>query len=152
MPPVFGAKAPPIPTIKMFDEMEQQEQPGDFVGRRERLLRLLAALAFLIFFQAYMVPPLIPRLAELFQVSVGRIGLAVPAYLIPYGFAVLLYVIRWFRFRQSGFQSLFAVGLIDSIVGIWRCGGAGDVICSSALPERTPQLKRSVLLVLRREP
>ena len=67
------------------------EQTTAFAARRERLLHLCAALAFLIFFQAYMVAPLIPRLAELFNVPVETIGLAVPAYLIPYGFAVLLY-------------------------------------------------------------
>ena len=45
---------------------------------RERLLRLLAAATFLIFFQAYMVAPLIPRLAAVFQVSAQTIGLTVP--------------------------------------------------------------------------
>jgi predicted MFS family arabinose efflux permease len=67
------------------------EREIEFAADRERLLHLFAALTFLIFFQAYMVAPLIPRLADLFNVSVQNIGLAVPAYLIPYGFAVLLY-------------------------------------------------------------
>src|SRR5690625_60970 len=58
--------------------------------RRERLLRVLSAATFLIFLQAYMVAPLIPRLAEAFRVSVRTIGLIVPAYLIPYGLATLL--------------------------------------------------------------
>lgn len=58
---------------------------------RERLLRLLAAATFLIFFQAYMVAPLIPRLAVVFQVSAQTIGLTVPAYMIPYGVSILLY-------------------------------------------------------------
>ena len=58
---------------------------------RERLLRILAGATFLIFFQAYMVAPLIPRLAAIFLVSEERIGLIVPAYMIPYGIATLLY-------------------------------------------------------------
>ncbi len=57
----------------------------------ERLLRLLAASTFIIFFQAYMVAPLIPRLAREFSASPERVGLAVPAYLIPYGIATLVY-------------------------------------------------------------
>lgn len=38
-----------------------------------------------------MVAPLIPRLARVFAVSPERIGLIVPAYLVAYGAAVLLY-------------------------------------------------------------
>lgn len=60
-------------------------------SKRERLLRVLAAITFLIFFQAYMVAPMIPRLSTAFGVSAQRIGLAVPAYLIPYGLATLFY-------------------------------------------------------------
>lgn len=60
-------------------------------ARRERLLWLLAATTFLIFFQAYMIAPLIPRLAAVFKVSVQTMGLAVPAYLIAYGTATLIY-------------------------------------------------------------
>ena len=58
---------------------------------REILLRLLAGVSFLIFAQAFMVAPLIPRLASLFAVPARSIALSVPAYLIPYGAATLLY-------------------------------------------------------------
>ena len=58
---------------------------------REPLLRILAGATFLIFFQAYMVAPLIPRLAAAFSVSQERIGLIVPAYMVPYGIATLFY-------------------------------------------------------------
>jgi predicted MFS family arabinose efflux permease len=58
--------------------------------QREALLRVLAAATFLIFFQAFMVAPLLPRLADLFHVSVETMGLVVPAYLIPYGMATLI--------------------------------------------------------------
>lgn len=59
--------------------------------RRNRLLWVLAAVTFLIFFQAFMVAPIIPKLARVFDVSVGTIGLMVPAYLIPYGVTTLIY-------------------------------------------------------------
>ncbi len=58
---------------------------------RELLLRLFAGVTFLIFAQAFMVAPLIPRLAALFAVPVQVIALSVPAYLIPYGAATLVY-------------------------------------------------------------
>ena len=60
-------------------------------GDRERFLRVLAVATFLIFFQAFMVAPLLPRLAALFHVSVETMGVIVPAYLIPYGLATLVY-------------------------------------------------------------
>ena len=60
-------------------------------NRREQLVRLLAAITFLIFFQAYIIAPMIPRLASLFGVSVQMIGFAVHAYLIPYGVSILFY-------------------------------------------------------------
>jgi MFS family permease len=53
--------------------------------QREKLLRLLAALSFLIFFQAYMVAPIIPALAASFHAPIHTVALVVPAYLIPYG-------------------------------------------------------------------
>jgi predicted MFS family arabinose efflux permease len=56
---------------------------------RDRLLRVMAAISFLIFFQGYMVAPMIPGLATTFGLSTQRIGLVVPAYLIPYGITTL---------------------------------------------------------------
>ena len=64
------------------------EYPED---RRERLLWVLSVATFLIFFQAYMVAPLIPHLSAVFGVSDQAVGLAVPAYLIPYGVSTLFY-------------------------------------------------------------
>lgn len=62
-----------------------------FEARRERLVRALSFATFLIFFQAYMVAPLIPRLSGAFGVSAQSIGLLVPAYMIPYGVSTLFY-------------------------------------------------------------
>jgi predicted MFS family arabinose efflux permease len=58
---------------------------------RERLLRALALATFIIFFQAYMVAPIIPVLSTSFGTSVQAIGVIVPAYLIPYGVATLVF-------------------------------------------------------------
>lgn len=68
---------------------------------RERLLRALVAVTFLVFFQAYMVAPLIPRLAEVFAASPTTVGLAVPAYLLPYGVATLVWGILSDRIGRS---------------------------------------------------
>jgi predicted MFS family arabinose efflux permease len=58
---------------------------------RELVLRLLAAAAFLIFFQSYLVAPLIPALSREFHIAAQVIGLLVPAFLLPYGFSTLVY-------------------------------------------------------------
>lgn len=77
--------------------------------QRERLLRVLSAATFIIFFQAFMVAPIIPRLSEVFGVSPQQIGLIVPAYLIPYGAATLVY------------------GLLADRIGVWRIMAASLV-------------------------
>lgn len=69
---------------------------------RERLLRVLSAATFVIFFQAFMVAPIIPTLASAFGVSPQDAGLIVPAYLVPYGVATLAY------------------GLLADRYGLWR--------------------------------
>lgn len=58
---------------------------------REYLLYILSATTFLIFFQLYMVAPLLPTLSIFFNVSQQKVGLIVPAYLIPYGISTLFY-------------------------------------------------------------
>ena len=55
------------------------------------MLPIVCTAAFLVFVQAFMVAPLIPRLAEVFHAEVGWIGLAVPAYLLPHGVATLVW-------------------------------------------------------------
>jgi predicted MFS family arabinose efflux permease len=65
--------------------------PGVETRRHERLLWVLSAATFLIFFQAYMIAPLIPKLADMFHVSPQAIGIAIPVYMIPYGAATLFY-------------------------------------------------------------
>ncbi len=80
------SKTPPIPTA---GDGDGQQRLSD--TQSERLLRLLAAATFLVFFQAFMIAPLIPRLAHLFSASTGAVGLAIPAYLLPYGAMTLVW-------------------------------------------------------------
>jgi len=91
-------------------------------SRRERLVRLLAAGTFLIFFQAYMVAPLIPRLSAAFGVSARTIGLIVPAYLIPYGVATLVYGVLSDRLgrRRIMLASLAAFVLLTGLTAVAR--------------------------------
>ena len=67
--------------------------PADALGRdrQEHLLWVLSAATFLIFFQAYMVAPLIPKLSAMFAAPAQSMGLIVPAYLMPYGVSTLIY-------------------------------------------------------------
>lgn len=55
------------------------------------LMYILAAAAFLVLFQAYLVAPLIPALSVSFHVPVAQMGLLVPAYTIPYGLSSFVY-------------------------------------------------------------
>ena len=59
--------------------------------RREHLMWVLTTGTFLIFFQAYMVAPLIPKLSDAFGATSQTISLIVPAYMIPYGISTLFY-------------------------------------------------------------
>lgn len=89
---------------------------GDTERQREKLLRLLASATFLIFFQAYMVAPLIPRLSAAFHVSAETVGFMVPAYLLPYGAATLLYGLLSDRIGRRGIMlaSLLAFVLLTA--------------------------------------
>ncbi|WP_293312902.1 MFS transporter [Pedobacter sp. UBA5917] len=55
------------------------------------LISILAAEAFLVLFQAYLVAPLIPALSESLNAPVSALGLLIPAYTIPYGLSTLIY-------------------------------------------------------------
>jgi predicted MFS family arabinose efflux permease len=74
--PPYGAAASGSPTAPL---------------QHRRLLWVLSTATFLIFFQAFMIAPLIPRLAEELGASTRLTGLIVPAYMIPYGIATLVY-------------------------------------------------------------
>ncbi len=56
---------------------------------RENLLVFLALATFVVSFQAYAVAPMFLDLAAHFNAQVRDVGLAVPAYLMPYRIATL---------------------------------------------------------------
>jgi len=115
---------------------------------RERLLRVLSAATFLIFFQAYMVAPLIPHLSAVFEVSSQTIGLIVPAYMIPYGVSTLFYGLLSDRLgrRRIMLASLLAFVILTALTAtaqstsqliLWRLltglGASGVVPLALAL-------------------
>ncbi len=109
---------------------------------RERLLRMLSAATFIIFFQAYMVAPIIPSLSSAFGTSVQTAGLVVPAYLIPYGIATLIFGLLADRLgvQRVMFASLAAFAVLTALtasattiaqITLWRVVtglGAGGVV------------------------
>jgi predicted MFS family arabinose efflux permease len=68
--------------------------------QHKRLFALLAIAAGLIFLQGYMIAPLIPRLAEVFNVPVQEIGSIVPAYMLSYALMALFYGLLSDRFGR----------------------------------------------------
>ncbi|MBW4504051.1 MAG: MFS transporter [Scytonema hyalinum WJT4-NPBG1] len=68
--------------------------------QHERLFVLLSIAAGLIFLQGYMIAPLIPRLAEVFNVPVQEIGFIVPAYMLSYALMALFYGVLSDRFGR----------------------------------------------------
>jgi predicted MFS family arabinose efflux permease len=74
--------------ISSSDEVIEKEEKQQ---RKEKLLWILCFAAAIIFFQGYMIAPLIPRLSEVFDVPEQKIGLVVPAYMIAYGISTLFY-------------------------------------------------------------
>lgn len=55
------------------------------------LVVILSLGTFIIFFQGFMVAPILPGLAKIFQVSVRQASFVEPAYLLGYGVATLIY-------------------------------------------------------------
>jgi predicted MFS family arabinose efflux permease len=84
---------------------------------REHFLWVLSLATFLIFFQAYMVAPLVPRLSFVFGVPAASIALMVPAYMIPYGVSTLFYGLISDRLgrRPIMFASLLAFVILTAL-------------------------------------
>src|ERR1700761_5569857 len=55
------------------------------------LVVILSLGTFIVFFQGFMVAPILPGLAMLFHVSVRQVSFIEPAYLLGYGFVTLVY-------------------------------------------------------------
>ncbi|MBN8787092.1 MAG: MFS transporter [Terrimonas sp.] len=77
------------------------------------LLYLLSLATFIIFFQLYMVAPLIPELSASFEVSEQNMGLIIPVFLIPYACCTLFYGILADKFgnKVSILTSFFLFGV-----------------------------------------
>ncbi|MBX9625542.1 MAG: MFS transporter [Gemmataceae bacterium] len=120
-------------------------QAGDDGAPRERLLRVLSGATFLVFFQAFMVAPLLPRFARAFGVTPQEVGLTVPAYMVPYGVATLFYGLLSDR-RRIMLASLLAFGVLTALTAtaqsaaqliLWRLlTGLGLVALALLLPYR----------------
>jgi predicted MFS family arabinose efflux permease len=106
-------------------------------------LAVLTASAFLIFAQAFMVAPILPRLAQLFRADVGVVGLSVPAYLVPYGVVTLLWGPLADRFGRrpvilvalASFTAMTAATLTSPSVSwfiAWRVGAGA--VASGVVP------------------
>ena len=67
--------------------MEISEQNN----KNTKMLWLLSTASFLVLFQIYLIAPLISSLGKDLNASPSLIGLAVPAYTIPYGISTLFY-------------------------------------------------------------
>jgi predicted MFS family arabinose efflux permease len=135
--------------MKLTDHSVSAAGVTDVMRReREQLLYVLSVATFLIFFQAYMVAPLIPRLSEVFTVSNQTLGLVVPAYLVPYGIATLFYGLLSDRLgrRPVLFASLLAFIFLTALTAtaqsatqmiVWRLltgvGASGVVPLALAL-------------------
>jgi predicted MFS family arabinose efflux permease len=117
-------------------------------NQRECLLRVLSAATFLIFFQIFMVAPLIPRLSRVFKVSEQTIGLIVPAFMIPYSVSTLFYGLLSDRIgrRRIMITSLLAFSVLTALTAtaqsasqmiLWRLltglGASGVVPLALAL-------------------
>lgn len=85
--------------------------------KREHLLYVLSAATFVIFYQLYMVAPLLPSLSVFFNVSEQTIGLIIPAYLIPYGISTLFYGLLADKIgtKRIVLASLFVFALLTSL-------------------------------------
>lgn len=88
------------------------------------LVVILSLGTFIVFFQAFMVAPILPQLSSLFHVSVRHVSFIEPAYLLSYGFSTLIYAPlsdRYGRlpiiiFSISGFILLtFCTGFVGTI-------------------------------------
>lgn len=84
---------PPWAPALMSPVQQLPDSPGgDTASVAPRwMLPVLCSAAFLVFAQAFMVAPLIPRLAQVFHSTTSVVGLAVPAYLVPYGVMTLVW-------------------------------------------------------------
>jgi predicted MFS family arabinose efflux permease len=95
---MIGAKTYPKSVIHAIVHPANQltstmTQSTDSTATAEDTIELwtMAAIAFLIYYGNYMVPPLVPTFSHEFGVTPYRLGWLVPGYSIAYGIATLVY-------------------------------------------------------------
>lgn len=126
-------------------------EPADSAIRLKQhkdLFSWLSIAAGLIFLQGYMIAPLIPRLAEVFNVPVQEMGFIVPAYMLSYALMALFFGLlsdrfgRWSIIRISLalfviFTALTATAQNASQMATWRLltgiGASGVIPLTFAL-------------------
>ena len=96
--------------------------------QREALLRILSAAAFLVFFQTYLVAPLIPALAVEFHASTNLLGMLVPAYMLPYGISTLFYGPLSDRVGRKPVILTLLVMMVVTTVGVATAGTAHQML------------------------
>ncbi|MBF2007059.1 MAG: MFS transporter [Chlorogloeopsis fritschii C42_A2020_084] len=133
-----------------FEHLPHAEAADRTIRLRQHrnLFALLSIAAGLIFLQGYMIAPLIPRLAEVFNVPVQEIGFIVPAYMLSYALMALFYGVlsdrfgRWSVIRISLFifvicTALTATAQTASQMATWRLltgiGASGVIPLTFAL-------------------
>jgi len=113
----------------MYNPSSRHIEKADLKQRlkqHQRFFWLLCALAGLIFFQGYMIAPLIPRFSQVFQASAQQIGLVIPAYMLAYALAGLFYGIlsdrfgRWSVIRASLIIFILATALTATAQSTWQ--------------------------------
>lgn len=105
-----------MPESKEYSNPLLHTEPADRATRlkqHNQLFYLLSIAAGLIFLQGYMIAPLIPRLAEVFNVPVQEIGSIVPAYMLSYALMALFYGVLSDRF---GRWSIIRISLIGFVI------------------------------------
>jgi predicted MFS family arabinose efflux permease len=122
--------------------------PAIRLKQHKDLFSWLSIGAGLIFLQGYMIAPLIPRLAEVFNVPVQEIGFIVPAYMLSYALMALFFGLlsdrfgRWSIIRISLalfviFTALTATAQNASQMATWRLltgiGASGVIPLTFAL-------------------
>jgi predicted MFS family arabinose efflux permease len=103
--------------------METPPEPS--TKNYESQLRVLATVAFAVFYSNYMVAPLIPAFSREFSVPAYQLGWLVAGYLIPYGISTLVYGALsdwWGRAPMLVALLCFATTtlLLVSFAGSWR--------------------------------
>ncbi len=84
------------------------------------MVAILSLGTFIIFFQGFMVAPILPQLSEYFHVTVRHVSFIEPAYLLSYGVSTLFYAPlsdRYGRFPVIVF-SLSGFILITAMTGL----------------------------------